>query len=65
MLVISLTLATFGVDKKVPERHEYGMSDHSRFERKRRTTFKLKSCLLLKNTLVKYYCGRLFQSDMF
>ena len=31
-LVISLTLAASHVDKKVPERHEYGMSHRSVFE---------------------------------
>ena len=31
-LVISLTLATSHVDKKVPERHEYWMSHWSIFE---------------------------------
>ena len=31
-LMLSLTLATFSVDKKVPERHKYGMSDRSIFE---------------------------------
>ena len=30
-LVISLTLATFSVDKKAPERHKYRMSDWSVF----------------------------------
>ena len=28
-LVLSLTLATFSVEKKVPERRKYGMSDQS------------------------------------
>ena len=31
-LVLSLTLATFSVDKKVQERRKYGMSDQSVFE---------------------------------
>ena len=31
-LVLSLTLATFSVDKKVQERRKYGMSDRSVFE---------------------------------
>ena len=31
-LMLSLTLATFCVKKKVPERHKYGMSDWSVFE---------------------------------
>ena len=34
-LVISLTLATSRVDKKMPERHKYGMSDRSVFESKK------------------------------
>ena len=32
MLVLSLTLATFSVEKKVSERRKYGMSDQSVFE---------------------------------
>ena len=32
MLVLSLTLATFSVDKKVQERCKYGTSDRSVFE---------------------------------
>ena len=31
-LVLSLTLATFSVEKKVSERRKYGMSDRSVFE---------------------------------
>ena len=31
-LMLSLTLATFSVDKKVPERHKYGMCDRNVFE---------------------------------
>ena len=31
-LVLSLTLATFSVEKKVSERRKYGMSDQSVFE---------------------------------
>ena len=34
-LMLSLTLATFSVKKKVPERHKYGMSDWSVFESKK------------------------------
>ena len=32
MLVLSLTLATFSVENKVPERRKYGMNDWSVFE---------------------------------
>ena len=35
MLVLSLTLATFSVDKKVQERCKYGTSDRSVFESKK------------------------------
>ena len=37
MLVISPTLATVGVDKKVLERRKYGMSDPSGLRVKKRT----------------------------
>ena len=34
-LMLSLTLATSRVDKKMPERRKYGMSDRSVFESKK------------------------------
>ena len=44
-LVLSLTLAIFSVDEKVPERHKCGMSDWSILRaRKRRTIFNLVLC---------------------
>ena len=55
-LVLSLTLGTFSVDKKVSERRNYGMSDRSVLRaRKRRTIFNLQrsaaqSLLLIKES---------------
>lgn len=73
--VISLTLATFSVNKQVQERHKYGMSDWSVFEseKRRRTIFNLQRSTAQNHLLLKesstvswsVVAGRVFRKDMF
>ena len=72
-LMLSLTLATFSVDKKVPERHKYGLMTGAFLRSRRRMIFNIQrsttqSRLLLKESSLVCWSaivGRVFGRGMF